>query len=76
MLFTYTPEALTENWLNPTIVHILRVGMQNILEGHELPAWPDMIPVARRNALRRRSGIRKRLANFWTQFIALDREFR
>jgi len=72
MLFTYSPQALLENWLNQTIVQILNDGMLRIIGGHQVVAWPSVIPVARRSKLKSRTGIRKRLEKFWIEFIALN----
>lgn len=72
MLFTYSPQSLAENWLNSTIVSILSNGMQAILNGEEVPRWPDMIPIDRQEILKNRRGIRDRLTKFWQEFSNLE----
>ncbi|EZP31295.1 hypothetical protein BW33_02529 [Pseudomonas sp. RIT288] len=72
MLFTYSPQALAENWLNQTFIQILSEGMRRIISGHQVDVWPSVIPVARRSVLRGRSGIRKRLEEFWKEFLTLN----
>lgn len=74
MLFAYSPLALKENWLNPTIVGILNTGMQALLDGNAAPKWPNIIPVDHRQELRGRTGIRDRLNKFWGEFDALERQ--
>lgn len=74
MLFTYSPRALNENWLNSTIVQMLVEGMRAMLDGRSYPAWPENIPVVRRPVLRRRSGIRERLQKFWEAYALLETE--
>lgn len=71
MLFTYSPLALAENWLNNTIVNILDNGMRAILQGDPAPIWPEAIPIAYRPKLRARTGIQDRLAKIWVEFRGL-----
>lgn len=72
MLFTYSRLALAENWLNPTIVQILNDGMQAIIDGRAVVAWPTAIPVVHRSMLKGRSGIKKHLNKIWTEFANLN----
>lgn len=72
MLFSYSHNALAENWLNSTIVDVLGTGMQTILAGGNAPAWSDALPIAHKTELKGRSGIRKRVQKLWTKFAALN----
>ena len=72
MLFTYSPRALAENWLNQAITQILSDGMRRIIDGHKVVAWPGAIPENIRPHLKSRSGVRKRLEKFWKEFAALN----
>ncbi len=68
MLFTYPPKALEHNWLNQTVIDIIRHGMDEIAAGRAAPKWPICIPQARRAILEGRTGIRDRLKNIWKVF--------
>lgn len=72
MLFTYSNKALSENWLNPLIVQILNDGMLTIISGYQVSEWPKIIPSFYRSKLRKRSGIKKRLIKFWSEFENLE----
>ncbi|HBT5596378.1 TPA: hypothetical protein MCA30_005543, partial [Klebsiella pneumoniae] len=74
MLFTYSPNALAENWLNSAIVSILNEGMTNILSGQRMVSWPRNIPLEHRELLRNRRGIRDRLTVFWREYANLERQ--
>ncbi|EKZ9180001.1 hypothetical protein OC503_19325 [Vibrio vulnificus] len=74
MLFTYSPLSLSENWLNSTIIDLLSDGMQSILDGADVPNWPNDIPAGYRAKLRSRHGIKKRLITFWEKYADLDRD--
>lgn len=76
MLYTYSDLALSENWLNATIINILDDGMQRILAGNELIKWPDILPQERKNILRTRHGIKTRIEVFFAEFSKLELEMK
>jgi hypothetical protein len=53
MLFTYPVEALACNWLNDNIITSLVDGMTAIDGGGTPLAWPNCLPGATRENLRR-----------------------
>ncbi|PWK10445.1 hypothetical protein [Pantoea ananatis] len=73
MLFTYHPNALAQNWLNSAIITILNNGMNSIIDGQAITAWPEILPERHREALKTRWGIRDRLNAFWAEYIKLER---
>ncbi|EOT1258723.1 hypothetical protein ACNKCT_003484 [Cronobacter sakazakii] len=76
MLYTYSNLALSENWLNVTIINILDDGMRRILAGNELLKWPDILPQQRKDILRTRYGIKTRIEVFFAEFSKLELEMK
>lgn len=72
MLYTYTQNALKENWLNSTITLVLATGFREIIAGGTATSWPKIIPIDKRPLLQGRSGIKKRVQEVWKQFKLLD----
>jgi hypothetical protein len=72
MLFTYPVEALTCNWLNDNIIASLVDGMTAIDGGGTPVAWPNCLPEAERERLRRQTGLRTKLRAFWTVYANLQ----
>lgn len=72
MLYSYSNQGLEHNWLNQTIVGVLRDGMQAIIDGQGVDQWPDCLPEETRVVLSTRIGIRDRLGTFWQEFAALE----
>lgn len=68
MLFTYPTEALACNWVNPKVIEALIGGMDAIDAGNAPRAWPDSLPADKREALRRRTGLRAKLEVFWNAY--------
>src|SRR5271165_6904558 len=71
MLFAFSPNGLKQNWLNPTIIGVIRDGMAAIDAGGTPTSWPKCIPNPQRAKLNSRSGFRKRLVAFWQAYRAL-----
>ncbi|MEP5732090.1 MAG: hypothetical protein ABJL67_22275 [Sulfitobacter sp.] len=72
MLFAFPVFQDDKNWLNSTLVDVLRAGMQAIDEGEAPVVWPDCLPNHLRPILTNRSGLRNRIADFWPAYQALD----
>lgn len=68
MLFGYPLEATKGNWLHVCICQMLRRIHAAVAQGQAAPSWPDVIPQPHRNRLRRRTGIRDRLATYANAF--------
>ncbi len=61
MLFPYPVEATADNWLHDCLCEILTTIHQCVRQGIPTPAWPALIPQARRDRIRKRTGLRDRL---------------
>jgi len=72
LLFAFPVFQEDKNWLNSTLVDLLRAGMQAFDNGGAPVAWPDCLPDHLRPMLRNRHGLRDRIANFWPAYQALD----
>lgn len=72
MLFAFPAFQEDKNWLNSTLVDILRAGMQRIDDGEEPETWPDCIPIDLRPNLTNRTGVRDRISNFWLAYRGLN----
>jgi hypothetical protein len=72
LLFAFPMFQEDNNWLNATLVDVLRAGMQKIDDGEEPEIWPKCLPNDLRPILASRSGVRDRLAVFWPAYEALD----
>jgi hypothetical protein len=62
VLFSYSPGGFQNNWLHETLIAILEVDLAKIANGEPRSSWPNCIPEARRDALRKRRGLKKRRA--------------
>jgi len=71
MLFAFSPRGLDQNWLNPSIIEVIRGGMAAIDAGGAPTAWPNCVPVAQRAKLSGRSGFRPRLLALWQVYRGL-----
>ena len=76
MFFGYPAAAVVDNWFHDALTAILHSVHQAVAGGGQPSAWPDIIPVAHRPALRRRTGIRDRLAAYQAAFTALNAQER
>lgn len=72
MLFGYPVEAIVENWLHDCLFAILQTIHINLQNGQAPPVWPEIIPEPWRVNLRRRWGLRDRLAEYQTAAVDLD----
>jgi hypothetical protein len=72
MLFGYPEQATAENWIHDCIVAAVIEVHQRIAVGRRLPAWPDIIPAAYQDKLRRRTGLRDRLRAYATALRRLS----
>ncbi|MCF3630149.1 hypothetical protein RJ527_02740 [Thalassospiraceae bacterium LMO-SO8] len=72
MLFSYPANALASNWLNSTVIDVLIAGMDAIDAGGAPVEWPTCLPNARRTVLRRRTGLRRKLEEFWELYAELN----
>lgn len=68
MLFTFPIDALGCNWLNPKVIETLLDGIDAIDSGAARQAWPGCLPADRRNVLRRRKGLRRKVVEFWETY--------
>lgn len=72
MLFTFPPESLSCNWVNQKVIEALNAGMNAVDAGQALREWPDCLPADKRDVLRRRTGLRPKLASFWDEYSKLS----
>lgn len=72
MLFAFPLFQENNNWLNSTLVDILRAGTERIDDGDDPEPWPDCLPDQWRPILRNRRGVRDRISNFWLAYRALN----
>ena len=72
MLFALPVFQEDKNWLNSTLVDLLRAGMQEIDNGEAPVAWPDCLPNLLRPILSNRHGLRDRIEIFWTAYQELN----
>lgn len=66
MLFGYPEQATAENWIHDCVTAAVIVVHQRIAGGRRLPTWPEIIPAAHQDKLRRRTGLRDRLRVYAT----------
>lgn len=71
MLFPYSPVGFQDNWLHETLIEIISVDMARIDAGQPRLNWPACIPLARRETLRRRYGLRDRRVALLDCYAAL-----
>ncbi len=71
MLFAFSPKGLKQNWLNPTIVGVIRDGMAAIDAGRAPTDWPNCVPEAQRTKLNSRAGFPTRLDALWQAYRLL-----
>lgn len=73
MLFAFSTRGLDQNWLNPTIIGVIREGMAVIDAGGTPAAWPVCVPEPQRARLSSRSGFAARLIALWQAYRGLTR---
>ena len=66
MLFGYPATAIQDNWLHNCICNSLRTLHGLIDSNASLPKWPKILPTAHQDALKSRSGLRKRFEEYDT----------
>jgi len=71
MLFAFSPNGLDLNWLNPTIIGIIRVGFSSIDSGGLPIDWPNCVPPSQRERLKSHFGFRGKLTTLWQAYRAL-----
>ncbi len=76
MLFGYALASTAENWLHESLVEMVTTIHADLAAGNPNAGWPDIIPVAHREALRRRFGLRDRLNAYRTAVATLTSEQR
>lgn len=64
MLFGYPVAATQNNWLHECLSEAVRTIHAAVDAGEHYPAWPQILPGAHRARLRRRLGLRDRLAAY------------
>lgn len=64
MLFGYPYEATKGNWLHVCLCVMLRAVHRCTDEGRPVLPWPELIPVAYRERLKARTGLRDRLQTY------------
>jgi len=72
VLFGYPIEATKGNWLQACLCRMLRAVHAAIRNGSEVPTWPDLIPPAYRQRLRKRTGLRNRFKAYAERVANLD----
>ena len=68
MLFAFSPSGLEQNWLNPTMIEVIRSGLAAIDAGSVPEDWPTCVPAAQRTKLSSHSGFRPRLLELWDAY--------
>ncbi len=61
MLFTYPIEATENNWFHDCLCEMVQSIHASLDAGEEPQVWPDIIPMALRDGLRSRRGLRDRI---------------
>jgi hypothetical protein len=61
VLFGYPVAATTNNWLHDCLVHAVRTIHAAVDGSMPSPGWPNVVPAAYRDTLKKRSGLRDRL---------------
>jgi len=64
MLFGYPIEATEENWFHECMVEMLTTIHNGILDGQNIPDWPDIIPNQHRVVLKNRDGLNDRFKKY------------
>lgn len=64
MLYGYPMEATAENWLHECLCEMLNTIHESHNRNTEPPTWPEILPLAYRERLRRRTGLRDRLSGY------------
>jgi len=71
VLYGYPIAATAENWLHKCLCEILRSIHNSLQAGKTLQSWPGIIPVAYRQKLKKRTGLRDRLKEYWKAVSSL-----
>lgn len=71
MLYGYPVEAVAENWLHETLCAVVNTINAKASANEKLPDWPEIIPEAGREALKRKTGLESRINNLNKAFIKL-----
>ncbi len=71
MLFGYPVEATQENWLHDCLCEIVLSVHGCIENGKKYPNWPGIVPAAHREQLKSRTGLRDRVAAYFTAASSL-----
>ncbi len=64
MLFVLPKAATANNWLHDCLSAAVSTIHHCVQAGASVPAWPNVLPVPHRTRLRRRTGLRSRLAAY------------
>lgn len=72
MLYGYPAEAVAENWLHETLCTVVNTINANVATNETLPEWPEIIPEARRNALKSKYGLKSKIKAFNNAFRGLS----
>lgn len=72
MLYGFPAEAVAENWLHETLCTVVNTINTKVTANEELPEWPEIIPAARKEALKRKTGLESRIEDLNKAFIKLN----
>lgn len=72
MLFGYPVAAAAENWLHDCVLAAVVSAHQYVDSGKRLPNWPEIIPLAHREKLSKRTGLKSRISNYTQVLRRLD----
>ena len=72
MLYCYPTEATRDNWLQATLIVILRRVHNSINSGSQIQDWADLVPSAYLDELQSRTGLRDRISEYAVAFESLS----
>lgn len=76
MLYGYPVAATSDNWLHNCLCEVLKTIHTKLQAAQNPPTWPTLIPSQYREQLRRRTGLKERLAAYQDAAKALTAEER
>ena len=71
MLFGYPQAGFQYNWLHETLMEMLNADMDHIDQANPIAGWPNCLPLAHRNVLKTRAGLKVRREKLLDAYQAL-----
>jgi len=66
MIFGYPSKAIEENWFHECLMDMLDSIHEAVQNGSTLQEWPNIVPEKHREELRRKTGLKSRLNDYYT----------